>query len=194
MAEQFAAQKAEKTESRWYALHVRSRHEKTVTAQLDAKAEEIFLPLYNARHKWADRWRTVSLPLFTGYVFCRFNISRRSAVIATPGVIDVVRTGSEPAPVDTSEIEAIRRVVDSHLLTEPYDDLVAGERVTMSDGPLRGVTGRLVEIREGPRLVVSVDLLNRAVLVEIDRDWVMPERKFPTAYSGRDLNVSPTAA
>jgi transcription antitermination factor NusG len=171
----------EQSDTAWFALYVRSRHEKSVHAQLEAKADESYLPLYCAKHKWADRWKTVSLPLFPGYVFCRFEGSRRSAVLATSGVIDVVRVGPEPAAVAASEIEAIRRVLRSQLSAEPYDDLVRGDQVRMSDGPLKGLTGTLMEVRSSLRLVISVDLLHRSVLVEIDRDWVVPSRPSPPA-------------
>ena len=164
---------AEEDQRRWYALYVRSRHEKMVHAQLDAKAEDVFLPVYNSRHKWADRWKTVSLPLFPGYVFCRFDTNRRTSVMTTSGIIDVVRHGSEPAAIDSSEIEALKRVVASPVLMEPYPDIFPGEAVTMSDGPLKGLSGTLMEVRKGLRLVVSVQLLHRSVLIEIDRDWIV---------------------
>ena len=159
--------------SSWYALYVRSRHEKSVHAQLNAKSDDAFLPLYSRKHKWADRWKVVSLPLFPGYVFCRFDADRRSSVLATSGVIDVVRVGSQPAVINAWEIEAIQRVVKSPLPAEPYCDLVKGEQVMMSDGPLKGLTGTLMDVRKGLRLVISVEILRRSVLIEIERDWVV---------------------
>lgn len=167
----------------WHALFVRSRHEKSVHAQLDARSEQVFLPLYRSKHKWADRWKFVDLPLFPGYVFCRFDSNRRSSVLATSGVIDVVRVGQQPAAIDECEIEAIQRVVRSPLLTEPHADLVKGEKVVMSDGPLKGLSGTLMEVRKGLRLVVSVELLRRSVLIEIDRDWVVSSGLSMHAYS-----------
>lgn len=158
----------------WYALYVRSRHEKIVSAQLEAKQHEVFLPLYTARHKWADRWKNVTLPLFQGYVFCRFEAQRRSSVLATTGVIDVVRVGSDPAPIDCTVIETIQAAVTSPLMTEPYTGLVEGQHVMMTGGPLCGVRGTLVKIKDSFRFVISVDLLNRSVLVEIESDWIAP--------------------
>jgi len=160
--------------SQWYALHVKSRHEKTVHAQLQAKEQESFLPLFVAKNKWADRWKTVLLPLFPGYVFCRFNPAGRHAVLATSGILDVVRSGSEPAAIENAEIEAVQLVVNSGVPAEPYPQLVSGQRVMLTDGPLSGLTGTLTSIRNSVRLVVSVELLCRSILVEIDRDWVVP--------------------
>jgi transcription antitermination factor NusG len=162
------------TPQQWYALYVRSHHEKNVSAQLEGKSYEVFLPLYWARHRWADRWKTLSLPLFPSYVFCRFDPNARSSVLATTGVIDVVRVGTEPAPIETREIDAIRLITKSSLLTEPYAGLVRGQRVMMIAGPLSGLTGTLIEIRKRPRLVISVELLHRSVLVEVERDWAVP--------------------
>ena len=160
--------------SPWHALYVRSRHEKLVCAQLKAKQQETFLPVYTAKHKWADRWKTVSLPLFPGYVFCRFAPIQTSTVISTSGVIDIVRSGAEPSPIDPGEIESIKLAVSSPLMTTPYAGLIKGQRVTMTDGPLRGLIGTLMEIRGGVRLVLAVEMLQRSVLVEIDQDWVAP--------------------
>lgn len=177
------------SEGDWHALYVRSRHEKSVWGQLEAKAHEVFLPLYNTRHKWADRWKTVSLPLFPGYVFCRFNTHKRSSVLATSGVIDVVRVGFEPAAIDPSEIEAIQRVVDSQLPAESHPDLIQGEAVTMNQGPLKGLTATVIEVRNSLRLVVSIELLRRSVLVEIDRDWVVPCRCSNPPYAWASLKA-----
>ena len=167
----------------WHALYVRSRHEKSVFAQLEAKCHEVFLPLYTVRHKWADRWKTVSLPLFPGYVFCRFSASNRSSVLTTSGVINLVRGGAEPARIDNSEIEAIQMAVNSRLGTMPYAGLAKGERVVMTGGPLGGLTGTLIGTRRNLRLVLSVELLQRSVLVEIDPDWIAPlEHSTPMSY------------
>jgi transcription termination/antitermination protein NusG len=158
----------------WYALHVRSRHEKIVHAQLEAKKQHVFLPLYSARKKWADRWKVVSLPLFSGYVFCRFDPARRYSVLATTGVIDIVRFGSEPAAIPDSEIEAVQMIVNSSVPAEPHPNLVEGQSVIISDGPLNGLVATLANVRNALRLVVNVQLLGRAVLVEMDRDWIVP--------------------
>ena len=161
-------------QERWYALYVRPHHEKSVTSQLAAKRQNVFLPLYTDRRRWADRWKNVNLPLFPSYVFCHFDARDRARVLTTPGIIDLVRHDGSPAPLEDSEIEAIRKVVQSNVKAEPYQDSVDGRDVLIVEGPLSGISGRLIETRKGPRLVVSVDLLCRSVLVEIDRNWAAP--------------------
>jgi transcription antitermination factor NusG len=160
--------------SRWYALHVRSRHEKNVHAQLEAKHQDVFLPLYSARQRWSDRWKTVLLPLFPGYVFCRFDATRRCHVVATPGVVEIVKTGSELAPVDDDEIAALQLIVRSGVQAKPYPEITKGQRMMIIRGPLNGLAGTVLELRNTLRLAVSVDLLGRSVTVETDRESVIP--------------------
>jgi transcriptional antiterminator NusG len=166
----------------WFALYVRSRHEKTVHGQLEAKEQEVFLPLYSTRNKWGDRWRSVSLPLFPGYVFCRFDPAKRRAVLTTPGVIDLVRCGGDPAAIEDSAIEAVQLIVNSAITAEPYTEFVTGQRVMLTEGPLSGLTGTLTTVRNSLRLVVSVELLGRSVSVEVDKDWVVSADSMKSVY------------
>jgi transcription antitermination factor NusG len=162
---------------KWYALRVKSRHEKSVTHLLRSKSFEVFLPLYRARQRWADRTKIVEFPLFTGYTFCCFNTTERLAVQDIPGVVDVVRNGTIPAAIDNEEIASIRRAVESRLGLELVPALMAGQRVRMVAGPLAGLEGTYVRAARGLRLVLSATLLQQSVLVEIDADWVVPSIK-----------------
>lgn len=156
----------------WYAVQVRPRHEKVVTKMLHIRGIEPFLPLYRARHRWSDRTQELELPLFPGYVFCRFGQDERARIRATPGVFDIVRFGREPAPVDPEEMASLQQLMSSGLAAEPWPSLGVGQLVEIEEGPLRGCRGVVVEVKKRLRLVLSVTLLNRAVLVELEREWV----------------------
>jgi transcription antitermination factor NusG len=71
-------------------------------------------------------------------------------------------------------MDSIRRVAASSLDAEPWRYLEVGQRAYIQDGPLEGVVGILVTIKNTNRIVLSVSLLRRAVAVEIDRDSVRP--------------------
>jgi transcription antitermination factor NusG len=158
----------------WYALHVRSRLEKLVQNQLESKGYETFLPLYTALRGWSDRTKRCSQPLFSNYVFCRFDIRSRLPILITPGVKAVVGHGKMPIAVDEMELETIRRVLESKAPSLPWSYLREGERVTVMAGPLTGLTGIVVREKGCDRLVISITLLMRSVAVEIDRRCVKP--------------------
>lgn len=158
----------------WYALQVKPRFEKCVTGQLSVKGYETFLPSYVAKRKWSDRVKSLSLPLFPGYVFCRFDVHARLPILVTPGVMSVVGVGKTPAPIEEAEVMAIRQVIDSGLPAQRWPYLNYGELVRVEAGSLEGLTGIVVRMKGIDRLVVSVSLLMRSVSVEIDRDSVKP--------------------
>jgi transcription termination/antitermination protein NusG len=154
----------------WYALVVRPQHEKAVAASLAAKALDSYVPLYRDRRRWSDRVRILELPLFSRYVFCRCSFADRIKVLATPSVQSVVSFNGKPEPIPDVEIESIRTMIGSNLPIAPWECLRVGQRVRICDGPLTGVQGMLVRDKSLYRVVVNVELLQRAVAVEVDRE------------------------
>jgi transcription antitermination factor NusG len=158
----------------WYALHVRPRFEKHVQTHLEDKGYEVFYPTYTSTRQWSDRVKSLSFPLFPGYVFCRFNVHARLPILITPGVNQVVGSGKTPITVDEAELTAIRRVMESGVAAQPWPYLKVGETVQIENGPLEGLMGIVTRIKSSERLVVSVSLLMRSVAVELDSHWIKP--------------------
>ena len=167
----------------WFALQTRCRYESFVAKQLRHKGYDILLPLYECRRRWSDRIKELELPLFPGYLFCRFNPLDRFPIVVTPGVLQVVGIGKSPVPVDDAEIAAIQTAVQSGLPRQPWPFLQIGQRVRVECGPLCGLEGILVDFKGRHRLVLSATLLQRSVAVEMDAAWVSPIPKQHRAYT-----------
>jgi transcription antitermination factor NusG len=158
----------------WFALVVKPQHEKAVAEQLRAKELEQYVPLYRARRRWSDRMKTVELPLFPRYVFCRFRFEQRLKALSIPSVLTIVGFAGKPAPVSETEIETVRAMVGSGLPVSPWPFLRAGQRVRITHGAMADVEGILVREKNSYRVVVNVELLNCGAAVEIDRELVVP--------------------
>lgn len=159
----------------WYALQVRTRHEKAVAAALRNKGFAEFLPVYKARRQWSQRVAEVELPLFPGYVFCSFDPEEKRVLIATtPGVIGLVGFDGKATPVNREEIDAIHRVLRLGIAAEPWKYMETGQRVRVVHGALAGLEGIFVEAQKHHRLLLSVSLLQRSVAIQIDSAWVVP--------------------
>ncbi len=159
----------------WYALQVQARLAAVASATLRGKGYEEFLPLYRARRRWSDRIKQVDIPLFPGYLFCRFDPHDRLVpVLTTPGVISIVGAGKNPIPVLEEELDAVRAILRSGLPAQPWPFLSVGSRIFIGHGPLAGLEGTITDAAKTCRLVVSVSLLQRSVAVEIDREWARP--------------------
>jgi transcription antitermination factor NusG len=165
----------------WRALTVRSRHEKIVSQQLRNRGLEEFLPLYRSKRSWSDRMATVDLPLFPGYVFCRFPDAQRLLAVSTPGVATVVGFGGQDAPVATEEVDSIRQMLSSGLAVEPCSYVRAGQSVQISAGPLAGLRGTVIREKGLWRVIVNVELLHRSVAAEIGREDVQAVESIPLA-------------
>jgi len=154
--------------SRWYAVYVRPRHEKRVHAHLLFQQVECYLPLYRVARRWRNGSKVrIELPLFPGYLFVRIGKWERVGVLSVPGVLSFVGTGSQPAPLPDFEIDALRSGL--HLRNfEPYRKLAVGQRVRIKSGSLSGLTGVLVRNAGGLRVVLTVELIQQSVAVEVD--------------------------
>src|SRR6185436_19047058 len=138
------------------------------------KGYEVFLPLYRDRRRWSDRVKELELPLFPGYLFCRFDVTKRLPILTTPGIVQVVGLGKTPLPIEEKEIAAIQSIVISRLNAQPWPYLKVGQKVRIEQGRLTGLEGILIALKKTHRLVVSVSLLQRSVAVEVDHDWASP--------------------
>lgn len=159
---------------RWFAITVKPQHELVVQQALAAKGRDAYAPFYWTARRWSDRVKKLQLPLFPGYVFCRFESVDRTPVLRTNGVRSIVSFGSEPAPVAEQQIDAIRKMLDSSHSVEPWPFLRVGQRVQIGEGSLAGIEGILAQSRGTSRVVVNIDLLQRSVAVEVDPASLVP--------------------
>lgn len=158
----------------WHALYTRHQHEKIAAYILTEKGFEVFLPVYAAVHRWKDRAKRLSLPLFPGYVFFQGGLDRRHEIVSTMGVHSLVCVGTQVAVISDQEIHAVRRAADACSATEPHPFLHNGDRVRVTSGPLHGVEGILIRKKDGLRLILSINLLQRSIAVEVDALAVAP--------------------
>jgi transcription antitermination factor NusG len=158
----------------WHVLHTQNQHEKNVARALVGKGFEVLLPLYSTVRRWKDRKVRLSLPLFPCYVFVQSPLHHWLPILSTPGVHGVVSFGGTPSIVPFAEIEAVRRITESTLKAEPHPFLQCGDRVRLTEGPLQGLEGILVRKKSLWKLLVSVEMLQRSVAVEVDSSMVEP--------------------
>src|SRR5206468_761975 len=91
----------------------------------------------------------------------------------TAGIIRILGVGNVPVPVDDAEIMALQTIVaNKQARIYPRPGLEVGSKVRITMGPLRGVVGVLRAIKNTHVLIVSVDLLRRSVVVEIEAEWI----------------------
>ena len=158
----------------WYAVYTLPQNEKSASAHLTLRDIESYLPTYQMVRKWRNRQNVrLQLPLFPSYLFVCIGPSERSRVLAAPGVVRIVGTRRESVPIADEIIDFLR----SDLClgrAEPYQELVVGERVRIREGSMRGVEGTLVRKNNKLRFILSVEMIQRHVAIEIDASSLEP--------------------
>lgn len=159
---------------RWFAVFTAPQNERSVVRHLDLRQVESFLPTCESTHIWKNRQRVkITHPLFPTYLFARIQISERSSILRTPGVLRIVGNSLGPIPIPTSEIEFLRSDFCRQRI-ESYRELVVGEKVRIKSGSMQGVQGILVRKKSGLRFVLTLQLINQHAAVEVAADELEP--------------------
>ena len=172
--------------SRWFAVYTLPRHEKRIAGHFNVRSIENFLPLYRTVRKWKDGSKgSLELPLFPGYVFVRIAKRERVRVLEVPGVLSIAGCGREPTSLPDFEIDALRRGVALGKI-EPHAYLVVGEKVRITSGPMVGLEGVLVRLKNSLRVIVTLSMIMQSVSVELDISDVEPVKPWhlrPTEFA-----------
>jgi transcription antitermination factor NusG len=163
----------------WFALVVKPRFDKAVARMLGAKGFETLVPTYRKYHTYGTRTKVSELPLFPGYVCCRFDLRSSLSILSTPGVVNVVGIMSVPTALSDVEIQSMQAAIRAHVPVQPFPFVNVGQRVRITDGALAGLEGIVLGAKPKLRIVLSITLLQRSVLLEIDGDQVHAEDTLP---------------
>jgi transcription antitermination factor NusG len=160
----------------WHAVYTTPRHEKRVHESLVQRQLDCFLPLYRTVHRWKNGCKaTVELPLFPGYLFTKVSKNERVRVLEVPGVLSFVGNKTGASEISDLEIETLRSGL--HLQKfEPHRHLAIGEKVRITAGPLSGLVGVLLRNANSFRVVLTLELIQQSVAVELDAADVEPLR------------------
>ena len=150
----------------WHVLHTKSRQEKVVAADLAAMGIAHYLPLVRQVRYYGRRKAKVAMPLFPGYVFLRGNLEQVYAADRTKRIANIIAVNAQDQ-LDW-ELRNLHLALSKDAELTPFPYLRKGVRVEVRSGPFRGLQG----VIEGPaaenRLILQVNLLGRAVSLEIE--------------------------
>ena len=155
--------------AQWYSIRTRYRFERKVTAQLQNKGMQTFLPLLEEFHRWSDRRQSVYVPLFSGYTFVRFELSAglRMDLLHTEGVIGLISFGGEATPIPAKQIDDLQKLLSGKIPCSLHAFLKLGQHVRIRGGCLDGLEG-ILEQQGDKNLVISIESIQRAVAITIE--------------------------
>jgi transcription antitermination factor NusG len=156
----------------WYAIYVRSRHEKKVNQFFEEKGIESSLPLIQTSRQWSDRKKKVEIPLFRGYVFVKIDINKdKLNVLKTDGVVKFISTLNKPSRIPAEQIHWVHMMVESSG-AQSEKEIPLGQKVRVTKGPFKGIKGTVMRTGNQFRLVVLMESIMHAVSVEINPNYL----------------------
>jgi transcription termination/antitermination protein NusG len=160
-------------ELNWYVVHVKSRQEFVVSAELGRSGVDAFLPSVTKLRQWKDRKKQVKFALFPGYLFVHIppHQAEHRTVLKTRGVVTFVcLEKGNPTPVPSEEIASLRSMIESGVELDVYPHLELGARVIVRRGPLRDAVGVLVKKENHTLFVVNIGILGRSAGVKVSAE------------------------
>ena len=158
-------------DGQWVAVQARVRCEASVAEQLAVRGYESFAPVL-PRRPVSRRGRPEAM--FPGYVFCRYRTTYHFRIVEAPSVIRIVSIRGVPQVVAEKEVEAVRSILRLGLEPERWDSITTGTRVRVCSGPLAGMEGTFIEVRNGGRLLIGITAIQRYIAVEVGPADVVP--------------------
>ena len=152
----------------WYALYTVVRHEKVVNTTLEKKNIDSFLPMRKVVNRWKDRKKEIQIPLFPGYLFIHATRDEIYTSLNTRSVVRVLGNSNGPTSIPNLQIEELKKILENDMVFNTHSLITLGKEVIVKQGPLEGFKGKVIEKRGSYKLILSLDLIKRSVLVEID--------------------------
>lgn len=156
----------------WLALRTKSRHESIVESILRYKHVITYLPKTRTIRVWRGHRKLIEKPMFPGYLFVRPKIEQFAMMRYIRGSCGFVRTGNEPSRMLEKDIDFVRALADSGKTLTIDPGLVLGRKVRITEGPLMGIEGELIDMNNYQVLVLNVALLNSNVRVRVSREII----------------------
>lgn len=156
----------------WWVAHTKSRNEKALAQDLVAKNISYFLPMTWKVQRRSHRTFRSLLPLFSGYLFFCGQEKERVELLRTNRVANVIEVKDQEKLLD--ELVQFERALRAGAPLTPYKYIKAGQRCRVIAGPLLGLEGIVIQIKNVARLLLQIDMLGQAASVEIDIDLIEP--------------------
>lgn len=127
---------------------------------------------YETRAQWGTRRRKIKKNLLPGYLLVRLDktVQLYYEILQTSGVVKFVGSAwPHLSFIPDEQVESLQALLGS---AQPFAEvpyLNVGDKVEVTAGPLAGLRGRVFAAKEHrSRVIVSIDLLQRSVQVELD--------------------------
>lgn len=160
--------------SQWYVVRTKPQQEDRATANLRAGQIQTFTPMLRERQSPFGGDRYVTRPLFSRYIFARFDANRwLHRIRYTRGVENVVSFGGSPIPVDDGVIDLIKQQVGEDGFIQLDSELKCGDSITVKSGTFQSLVGIFQgRVKDTNRVKILLNAMKYQTSLLIDREMI----------------------
>jgi len=153
----------------WYVINCLTGREQEVKNHIQDAGIKAIVPRRVMTEQRCGAWRNVERVVFPSYVFVRAEMTPTDyyTIRYVPGVIRIL-DNNRPKPLQEEEVTLILKLTmdgDPLGISEVF---VEGGRVTVSDGPLKGLEGNIIKLDARRfRAKVNITILGEPRIVDL---------------------------
>ncbi|GAA4328217.1 UpxY family transcription antiterminator [Mucilaginibacter gynuensis] len=154
--------------AKWYPVYTHAKAEKKACEALQSKGVEVYLPLQKQLKQWSDRKKWTEEPLIKSYLFVRIPPHEQANVLMTKGIARFIYFSGKVAAMPDRQLEDLKLLMASAYeleITERH--LQPGEKICIKAGPLKGITGEIIQYRSQKQLALRLDGIGCSIIVNV---------------------------
>lgn len=157
----------------WYALYVNARHEKKIVLKLLEQQIEAYTPITRRIQQWSDRKKWVEFPMLSGYIFVKTDLTNKEKILHTPRVLGFIKFNGIAASIRESEIEILKSIeLTGYDITQEVSDLKISDDVEITQGPLKGLIGKIVRIQNEDYISIELNSIKQSIRVKVPKNII----------------------
>jgi transcriptional antiterminator RfaH len=160
--------------SHWYVVRTKSNQEDRASANLRAGQVQTFTPMLRERQSSFGVDRYVTKPLFSRYIFARFDANRFLHLIKyTRGVENVVSCGGCPVPIDDGVINLIKQQMGEDGFIQIDKEPQPGDSIVVKSGTFKSLIGIFQgKVKNTNRVKILLNAMKYQTKLLIDREMI----------------------
>ena len=147
----------------WFVIYTKPRREKKLAEYAHKNNIVYYLPLIESL-KYYDRKRVIyTKPMFTSYLFVKASLEEKKQLSVSGHTVSFLSVKDEEGFL--AELRYIQHVRTKKVDITTHQYLEKGTWVRFREGPLKGVTGLVADVKNIKKVVLQVNILRRAISV-----------------------------
>jgi len=151
----------------WFIYYTYPKSERIVKNEFEKRNFEVFLPLIKIKRIWSDRIKELEVPLFSNYIFIKSNKCDIYKIIKHPKIVKYLAFEGKPSVLKDEEIICIKKFLNNSNDIAIGSRIMGGDCVKIISGPLKGLTGKLIETKNSKRFEIYLTELKQTMSIGI---------------------------